>query len=322
MSGWDKFKANETKAVTIPVEIDEATQEEAKGSAYVSHAMIQLSSAAETIAKNFAQNQAEKNRTPSIDKMIVSVSPAAIYDKDTQTQKQIMHKDGTPAYSLRVLINKDTDGLILFAKENISEGIKFSNLTARTWKDVGDNQKVVKFLRNNEIQSSGLHADLKTFAEEINENVLESGKQKGLTLEEISYNINDMLRENAEKEGIPKDQMLDTYAKYIKNDYGEKIRLASHSSSIVVDLGNTSQNQRYAIATNFDIKLANGGYATAFINSPKDFEKYEIPKEMADITSNYKGFDLEKELAKQEVVEKEGKPKVPKLKKNEGKDER
>lgn len=127
-------------------------------------------------------------------------------------------------------------------------------------------------------------------------------------LEEYAQKVNGYFDKYSTKVPSKKDEtktMNNDYAKYINDDYGERVRLSSQTTSISVELGKTSDGIPYARATDFSMPKADGkGYTSYFLNDMASLAALTPP--VQSIVKSYMGFD--KEQSKPKAAEQKSKP--------------
>ena len=303
--------------------IDGYTQALAETDPYISNASNLLLDEAKKIMsalalKGITPHSKTKSGQIYPSKATVHIEQAEIYNRDTKTVELLERKDGSPVYSLQVAIPSKGSTLTLYAKDNIEDGIKFTAMSAKIWEQTDKGGVRPKFISQDKIaDSKALGSEIKSIAKSISN--LDIIVEKTPTLFDYAKSINEYFEKacdkvpstatdekgaltNLDENGQPK-QVPDAYAKYINDDYGETIKLASHSNKVVVELGYTGEDRKpYVKATNFDIEAGktNEGkpiYATAFLNTKKDMEGAIECKEIRQIALSFKGLDKEKEKA-------------------------
>lgn len=101
------------------------------------------------------------------------------------------------------------------------------------------------------------------------------------------------------------EMVNDAYASYEKDNYGEKIKLRSHNSRVVIELGVTNAGEPYAKAIDFGApKDDNNRFPYKFLNNVEDIatviRENNVDKHIAALVAEYKGIDLTAE--KQQTV--------------------
>jgi|GEM_PF-4599551 hypothetical protein len=233
--------------------------------------------------------------TPSVKAVI---EPAMSYDKETRSNVQLTHKDGTPAYALEVVIPNGNETLKFFANDNISDGIKLKGATVEKWSKCEDNRRRCKYYGSNAIaESEDLSDRIKGIFNEIVKADLmtKDMSDKGTELFKLYSDYIKMLNDTTQK--IPNENGIlvnNAYIQYKDNEFGESLELRSHQDSIVVKLAITSKGDRIALAYNFDSILPDGKYQSTYINNTSDIALYISNKEMGAVIANFKGFDRER----------------------------
>ena len=220
------------------------------------------------------------------------------YDKETRSNVQLTHKDGTPAYALEVVIPNGNETLKFFANDNISDGIKLKGATVEKWSKCEDNRRRCKYYGSNAIaESEDLSDRIKGIFNEIVKADLmtKDMSDKGTELFKLYSDYIKMLNDTTQK--IPNENGIlvnNAYIQYKDNEFGESLELRSHQDSIVVKLAITSKGDRIALAYNFDSILPDGKYQSTYINNTSDIALYISNKEMGAVIANFKGFDRER----------------------------
>lgn len=307
--GWEKTNATQKKEEALAY-IDGATLAAAKEDGFVKDASDALLKVAKDLMNDLDKNNLTtqavtfKEGKPYTNKAVVSVEKATAYDKESQTEKQLYHKDGSDVYSLKITIPNGNDALNLYAKEDISEGIKLQNMSVKRWEKGGDGVRRPTFIKREDIADASCRKDTKAIAEFVEKSglIAEKAEREYTPMQKYAYELNQYFNQTtdkvpsfAENDNGEQNLVNDAYAKYIKDDFGERIRLASHSDKIVVELGKTSDGKTFAKATNFDIPLDDGkGYASQFINKAEDLADLGIQKDIAAVVASYKEEDFAK----------------------------
>lgn len=253
-----------------------------------------------------------------VNKFVVSVKPAV------DNGKALFHKaDNSPVLSATITHKIGNSSLTLYAKEDMSNGVQISSMTAQRLQFTKDEQgkthmSIAERAKGAEIQNGQFNDYLKKVAARIEETGLIQEAQKNRQSErtpamEFAFKANQYFRENGGKvmrdDGTTK---ADAWAKYNPptEKFGETVQLKSNSEkSIVVELSTSREGKPVAKATNFDVKHDNGRFASIYINTPADFNKEElatVPKEIKDVVAEFKGFDKQRE---QTAPAKKPKPK-------------
>ena len=282
--------------------IDKATREAGKQNPYIKEASEKLLETAKKIGEELSENNlstVSKTRDGKeyTDKLVVKVEPAVKWNKETQEEEAVLHKDGTPAYAPKIELKHGNETLTLFAKENVQDGAKITAESVKKWsKDFQTGRMKPSIIKGDNIADSKVSDAMKAVAQYISDNGYIQSSQEYSTMKNVAYEANQYF--NAASDKVPsKDGGLvnDAYAQYKNDEYGEKVQLRSHSKpNIVVELGMTSKGETYAKATNFDIKK-DGRFATAFINKPEDFENYVPVKEIQDVIAQFKSGEAKEQ---------------------------
>lgn len=276
-----------------------------------------------------------------LNKFVVSVKPAEKYNKETGKNEMLTHKnDGSPVLAATIKHTVGNTSLTIVAKEDMSKGVQLSSISAQQFKTVKDEhgkpvqkvdngQPVVKngkpvYAKQLE-RASGAdiqNGDFNKYAKAVAQRILDAGFVK-----EISQKDSVSLNKIPEEDKTPAmkfadyansefktngGQVLrddgstktDAWAKYNPptENYGETVQLKSNSEkSIVIELSTDKDDKPIAKATNFDVKLDNGRFASMYINTPADLARDElntVPQEIKSVTADFKGFDKQREQTK------------------------
>ena len=230
-------------------------------------------------------------------KAIVSVKQGSHYDN--ASKKKIFHfrEDRTPIMVPAISIRPAPDDVVnLYAKEDISNGIIFQNMTATVW-----NNHVPTNYKLEDIKSGNISVAPATQA--VLNSILSKDIIKQSLMEQLAYEINKLFASTTNKVPSKKPDekgnyrlVNNAYAQYVNDDFGEKCVLRTHTDNIVVELGITSDGSKFAKATNFDmgIETPDGKrYESIFINKPEDLENLNDESIMQAIAA-YKEIDMPK----------------------------
>lgn len=285
----------------------------------------EASAALLTLAKEIMAELQEAGITPQAttkegktydSKAVVSVQPAVVYDKETNSEKALTRDDGKPVYSLKINIRDGDTDLSLFAKEDISDGVVLQNMVAKEWGRTEHGTPTATIYKMNELQTSPISEKAKAIADKLSERIVEKSEFERTWASEYAYKLNtDIFPSMSEKVPSTSESnkgalVSSEYAKAVHDDFGDRVQLYTHDDNIVVELGFTSTKERYVKATNFDapmldeetgepIMSKDGAHfvpQSMFINTPEDLENLsnEVIKQ---VVSAFKEFD-EKEQAK------------------------
>lgn len=228
-----------------------------------------------------------------------TVEPAIGYDKETKSEVWYTHKDGTPAYGLKITIPNGNEQLHLYAKDDISNGVKLNSAVVEKWsRDSEYGTRRPHFYGTTEILNSDKLSDrIKSIFNEI----VYAGfisleeKRNNSKMYALAVSCNEKLNSMTSKVPNKENNLVNNaYAQYINDEYGEYVELRNHDDNIVVKLGETSKGDKFAKATNFDIIEEGGKYATLFLNNALDIKDNIANDEIALLIAEYKGIDLDK----------------------------
>lgn len=245
------------------------------------------------------------------DKAVVCVEPAKKWNKETGEEEPLIHEDGSQVYRATAELKHNGTTLTFTAKEDVSDGAKFVAMTASKWNRSPDHPPKLNFYKQDAIATAPINKDIKQIAAYAQAQGFieqrEDSRERS-ALENFSYEANMFFNANTEKVANENGELVNNaYAKYTKNDYGEKVTLYNHTDNTAVELGVTNSGDKYALAINFDLNrdftLRNDGEAPAkaYINKASDLEQFiELP-EIRDVVAEYKEFggkEQEKEQPK------------------------
>lgn len=289
--------------------------------------------------QNLTTKGKDREGNERLNKFVVSVKPAMKYNKETGKDEMLVHKDNSPILAATINHSIGSTTLTMTAKEDMSNGVQLSSISASQFKIVKDergkyvqkvdanNQPVTKngkpvyakqFERasGSEIQNGEFNQYAKAVAARIMDAGFIKEAQKDIQLDKIPEDqktpamkftefANNEFKTNGgqvmREDGSAK---TDAWAKYNPptENFGETVQLKSNSEkSIVIELSVDNENKPVAKATNFDVKLDNGRFASMYINTPADLARDElktVPQEIKDVTADFKGFEKQREQDK------------------------
>ena len=248
------------------------------------------------------------NRDGSVktNKFVVSIQPATKYNKDTKENEPLLHKDGTPILSPTISHTVGGTTLTIFAKEDMSNGVRLSSLTAQHFDRQANRMETAK---GSEIQAS---AAFNVPAKKVAARIMEAGFiREEVQLDKIPDEQKTTLMrfaEYAKEQFAGGEQFMrddgttkpDAYALYKPDTgYGESVQLRSSSTPNIVVEVSYKQDEQYgqqpvARATNFDVKLDNGRFASMYINTASDLDRQElaaVPTAIKQAVYDFKEFD-------------------------------
>lgn len=239
--------------------------------------------------------------------MAVKVEPAV----DFKTGEPITYKNGDRAgqqvYRATAEIENKGTTLTLFASQKEDKSVEFTSMGATRW-----NQKDNKmgFYKQNQIQDAYINADIKAVADVVERSGMVHEKENSHSaLYEFAIEANKYFSDNSVKVQNENNEIVNNaYAKYSKDDYGEKVTLYAHltpdengnlnqPSDVTVELGETSKGDKYALAINYainengDARQQGEKPARVYLNNTQDVADYIDLPEIADAIAEYKGFN-------------------------------
>ena len=260
---------------------------------------------------------ATRDGKPYNSKAVISVQPAVVYDKETKSEKALTRDDGTPVYSLKINIRDENTDLLLFAKENISDGVVLQNMVAKVWGTTENGTPTASIYKMDELANAPISEKTRAMMTLLSERIVEKPEYEFTWASEYAYKLNkEFFPQVSEK--VPSTSadnkgalVSSEYAKSVHDEYGDRVQLYTHDDNIVVELGLTSNNERYVKATNFDapmideetgekIMSRDGEHfvpQSMFINNLEDLDNLSNEVIKLVVTA-YKGFDKEKENTK------------------------
>lgn len=260
------------------------------------------------------ESKTRDGKTTYTDKAVVNVEPAIKWNKETQTEESIVHKDGSPVYKATAEIKHAGTILTLTAKEDISDGAKFVAMTASKW-DRSSGSPKLNFYKQDAIATAPINKDIKQIAAFAQaQGFIEQREEKEQSaLKTFAYEANQFFNANTEKVANTNGELVNNaYAKYVQDDYGEKVMLYNHTDNTAVELGMTSSGDKYAVAINFDLnrdfdpRQETEPPAKAYINKASDLEQFIDLPEIRDAVAEFKEFggkEQEKEQPKRKDKE-------------------
>lgn len=247
-----------------------------------------------------------RDGTVKTNKFVVSIQPATKYNKDTKENEPLLHKDGTPILSPTISHTVGGTTLTIFAKEDMSNGVRLSSLTAQHFDRQANRMETAK---GSEIQAS---AAFNVPAKKVAARIMEAGFiREEVQLDKIPDEQKTTLMrfaEYAKEQFAGGEQFMrddgttkpDAYALYKPDTgYGESVQLRSSSTPNIVVEVSYKQDEQYgqqpvARATNFDVKLDNGRFASMYINTASDLDRQElaaVPTAIKQAVYDFKEFD-------------------------------
>lgn len=300
-----------------PAYIHKDTREVMKTNPYVKDAAYKLLAVATDIGQSVrdaglkfeGKNQAGEKYDV---KFVVKVEQASAWNKETERNELLTHKDGSPVYSPKIEF-KANSTLTLYGKE--SDPAHLTSVVLNRF-DKYHNKPVIEI--NQQIADDKYAGVVGKIAAHILDNGYIKGKEeieKGNRNDPLFDYMLDMKKSFTEKVMVDvKEQASDgqwittgetketpdAYANFKNDDYGKRIEVKSHSEpELLVEFFNDKDNKPAVRVTNFDIKNEkNNQYAKVYINKPEDVKEYISQPEVQKAIADFKGFDMEKEISK------------------------
>lgn len=315
--GWDNYKEKKQNETSEKKDnfayINKATKELAESDEFTKKASDLMLEKADEIMSHLQENglslkSTDKDGNTKDSKAVVEVGKAMKYNAETKEPEQIVHKDGTDAYSLKVSLYNENECLMIHAKDNVENGIELSSMSIRVFDEVEkkshfcsikSEEGVLHFYEKDTQVDDHLTNEIKAVAQSINEKF---DIEKPFELSEmqiVARDLNKQFSEQSEKVMNSNNELVNNeYAQFKKDGFGERVELRSHDNNVVVELGTTSKGDKYAKATNFDMeKDESGKFPTIFLNNKEDVEQFVDNKVIAEAVKQYKNMDA-KENAK------------------------
>lgn len=312
---------------------DELTPEQR---AFLAKMGNELVAKAEAIISDLAANgltpsDKTKEREEYDTKAVITVLPSYKFNKETgENDIPVLKKDKTPIYDLRITLTNKQESIFLHSNE---DG-KLTSLSAGRWEaNEQTGKNAFRYYTGKELSGSREDGTVVATFSESTQAIAQYIKDKVLepTLSSLAYDFNQRLKQTTDKVFNEKGELVnDAYAKYINDEYGERIQLKAHNSKVVVELGETADGSRYAKAIDFGApKSQNNTFPYAFINTAQDITAETVPdRDLAALVAEYKGipFDKEKDYTQPtlapavqtqsspEPVQNEPSPEIPPLK--------
>lgn len=241
------------------------------------------------------------------DKAVINVAPLEVYNKETQEKEIQYSKDGTLINQLSITIpyNSEKEKLVLYAKNDISNGIVLQNMIVSKYEKDADAEKgTFKYFKENEIKNAPISDNIKAIAGNIQDmGIIVHKEIVHSHLRTFAYEMNQKFNEFSDKVMNSDNKLVnDAYAKYVNNEHGEKVELRNHQDNIVVVVGFNKENVPYVNAYNFDFIMDNGRPAYAPIKTEEDCEMYEIHSAIRPAINEFK--EMAKNLSKETVATK------------------
>lgn len=220
-------------------------------------------------------------------KAVVTAIPSYKYNQDTK-QKDIpsLKKNGTPFFDLHIFLKNNNEDIVIKA----NEAGTLTEMSVTQW----NNNKATHFDSKN-LESAPLSESTKSLIDFVKNNYIEEPQSN---LSKLVHNYNLRLREVTDKVFNKNNEMVnDAYASYEKDNYGEKIKLRSHNSRVVIELGVTKAGEPYAKAIDFGApKDNNNRFPYKFLNNAEDIatvvRENNVDKHIVALVAEYKGIDL------------------------------
>lgn len=224
--------------------------------------------------------------------IVISVEPATNYDRDTKTSVPMLHEDGSPIYKATAKISEGKETLSFFAREKISDGVKFSTMVAMDF-----TEGKPKFYKMADIPNSNISNNLKEIAEYAKENLLENEISNELF--KFSVEANKHFDANSDKIVDKEGNLVNKEWAEKKSKHGEKVVLSSKGSDIIVEL-EIKEGLRKATAKNFEynenFETRKQGEKPAKIElkTKDDVEQYLDVPQIKEVVIQFVDFEMEK----------------------------
>lgn len=288
--------------------INKETREAAKENPIIDTLSKAVLEAAKDVMNNLeeagktTQSTTRDGKTTYTDKAVVKVEPATKWNKETKESEPLVHKDGSQVYKATAEIKHNGTTLTLTAKEDVSDGAKFVAMNAQKWDRPKDGSPKLNFYKQDEIANAYINKDIKAIAAHIQEQgfITEKSDRSALiqnSLQQFAVEANQYFNANTEKVPNENGELVNNaYAKYSKDNYGERVTLYNHTDNTAVELGETSGGDKYAVAINYDLnrefepRQQGETPAKAFINNKKDLENFIDLPEIREAVAEYKNI--------------------------------
>lgn len=245
--------------------IHKDTKELAKTDEFVNSASYLMLSEATDIMTALKQIEADNG-----EKLLAPVDKnGQAYDAKAIIQVQ-PYKDGKYSLTVSIPVVKN-EYIKLYAKNDISDGLEFHTVEATLFKD-----KTAIKASNDEISADKGFADSTlSVAKYLNDNVIKPYEKSALM--QMAIDTNNYLKENSGMvQSFQTDkQVPDAYAKYHNDNYGERIRIHSHTdNNLVVELGwEMNGGKPYAVILDFNKTDENGSPEKTVVRSSANLDK-------------------------------------------------
>ena len=243
------------------------------------------------VEHNLTPTNKNKDGVDYSTKAVVTALPAYDYNKETgESDIPVLKKDKSPVFTLRITISNDNEDIILHSNESG----RITSLSASRWElNEQTGKEAPRSYKGSELDS--FTEATNSIAAYIKSNYVDT------PLQALAYEYNQQLKQTTEKVFNHESKLVnDAYAKYESSEYGEKVQLCSHSSKVVVELGESKDGKRFAKAIDFGApKNENNTYPYAFINNAQDLAdivaEHGFDKDLAAFVAEYKGFDFDRD---------------------------
>ena len=266
--------------------IHKDTKELAKSNDFVNSASQLMVAEASEIMKALKQIEADSN-----EKLLSPVDKSGKeYEAKAIVQVQ-PYKDDKYSMTVSIPVVKD-EFIKLYAKNDISSGLEFHKVEAILF-----NKGTAIHAENEGIdETKGFSSNTLTLAKYLNDNVIKPYEKSQLM--QTAIETNNYLKEHSGMvQSFQYDkQVPDAYAKYCNDDYGERIRLQSHTdNNIVVELGLAQNSGKpYAIILDFNNKDESGSPDKTVVRDSSSLNKIKNSA-VKECVSNWTDIPLAKE---------------------------
>lgn len=314
MANWTSKTNKQEQENEALAYIHKDTREAAKTNptiATLANAMLESAKAQmDAIAKAglTTKSKTRDGNTTYTDKMVVKVEPAERFNKETGENEPIVDKDGNKVYRPTIEYTHAGSTLTEFGKNKLDDAGKavIGSMNAHKWTRTDGKADLNRF-KQDEIANAPINKDVKAIAAFVEQNGFIAEIANRNPLKDFSVEANKQFSAANNKVINENGDVNDAYAKYVKDDYGERVEIRSHSDkNVIVELGTTADGKNYARATNFEKNESFGDRmegeppAKVYINSAKDVAEYIALPEIQDVVSNFKGFDSKEQSAKKD----------------------
>jgi hypothetical protein len=308
-----------------PAYIDKETVAASKTNPYVKDAMDKMLEVAIEMGESVReagltpQNKTKEGKTYDA-KFVVKVEPAVRWNNETKQEEPFLKKDGSQMYAPRIEMKSAGATLTIYAKERMDEKPQITSAKLSRF-DRYHNKPVVEV--NEKIAEDKYAGALGKVAVHLAQQGFIQGKDEAQRSNDnpliaLSVELNkgfsdkivvDVKAQDESGKYVPTGEMKevkDSYARYINDEYGEKVQIRSHTEpSVVVDIFPDKNGDLSAKVTNFDFKDDNGRFAAVYINKPEDVKEFIQNPEVQQATLQAKFGGEQQNEKKSPTVERD-----------------